>query len=118
MQDIDRLIDDILAREIRATTREEMATFRKELAAGTLADDDARYVRALHARIVGGGLPKAQDTIEESQAGTKPADIDALRAALAQSQQREKALEAERDRLQRLVGDLRKEIDALKAEKS
>src|SRR6185503_8536512 len=101
MQDIDRLIDDILAREIRATTREEMATFRKELAAGTLADDDARYVRALHARIVG-GVPKAQDTIEESQADTKPADIDALRAALAQSQQREKALEAERDRLQRL----------------
>ena len=118
MQDIDRLIDDILAREIRATTREELGTFRKELAAGTLADDDARYVRALHARIVGGGLPKAQDTSEDGQAGPTPADTDALRAALAQSQQREKALEADRDRLQRLVGDLRKEIDALKAEKS
>jgi hypothetical protein len=115
MQDLERLIEELLARDLRPNSREQLAAFRQELAARTLSDDDARYIRAFHARVVGGGAPMARDNNESAQAGPKSFDVDSLQAELARSRLREKALEADRDRLQRLANDLRKEIDALKA---
>ena len=118
MQDINRLIDELLTRELRPNTREDLGTFRKELAAGTLSNDDARYIRALHARVVEGGVPTASAPADEDDApNAKPAEIEGLKAELAASRQREQALIAERDQLHSTVADLRKELDALKAGK-
>ncbi len=116
--DLNRLIEELLARELRPNTREDIGTFRQELAAGTLSADDARYIRALHARVVEGGVPKARKIEEKNvQTSSEYTGSESLQAALAEARQREQALTAERDRLQNMVADLRREIDALKAEK-
>lgn len=118
MQDINRLIDELLTRELRPNTREDLGTFRQELAAGTLSADDARYIRALHARVVEGGVPKTRETAEqEAVLSAKPDEVESLQAALAESRKRERALMAERDQLQSTVADLRRELGALKAGK-
>jgi hypothetical protein len=117
MQDLTKLIDELLKRELRSNTREDLETWRKEIAAGTLADDDARYIRAFHARIVEGGLPKAREKAEAPPPGPKAGETESLRAALAEARQREQALTAERDRLQGEVAALRQEVEALKAGK-
>src|SRR5687768_18450758 len=57
--DLIKLIDELLTRELRPNTREDLGEFRQQIAAGTLAADDDKYIRALHARVVGGGVPKA-----------------------------------------------------------
>jgi hypothetical protein len=116
--DLDRLIDELLKRELRPNIREDLGTFRRQFAAGTLAADDARYVRALHARLVKGGVPKAEPKRDDGEAALQPSEVERLQAALAEAQRRERALEAERDRLQSELGSLRKEIEALKAAKS
>jgi septal ring factor EnvC (AmiA/AmiB activator) len=108
--DLNKLIDELLERELRPNTREDLGTFRKELAAGTLSKDDARYIRGLHARVIGGGVPKAPDQADDDD-HTAPDEVARLQAELAQSRQREQALAAE-------VAELRKEIDALKAGKA
>jgi uncharacterized protein YlxW (UPF0749 family) len=118
MQDLTKLIDELLKRELRPSTREDLETWRKEIAAGTLADDDARYIRALHARIVEGGVPKAREPRKDETPAPKTSEIDKLRSELAEARQREAALAAERDRLEADVTALRQEIDAMKAGKS
>jgi hypothetical protein len=116
MQDLNPLIDELLKRELRPSTREDLATWRKEIAAGTLSADDARYIRALHARVVGGGAPKARETVsDDDDAHTSASDVESLRSALAEAKRREAALIAERDRLQGEVTALRQELDGLKA---
>ena len=116
--DLNKLIDELLKRELRPNTREDLGTFRRELAAGTLSKDDARYIRALHDRVVGGGVPKAREPAHDDDApSAKPVEIEALKAELAAARQREQALAAERDRLQREITALRGEIEALKASK-
>jgi hypothetical protein len=112
MQDLDKLIDELLKRELRPNTRDDLAAWRKEIAAGTLSADDQRYIRALHARVVGGGVPKARETPERN--APSPFEIESLKAALAEAKQREQALVAERDRLQGEVAALRKELEASK----
>lgn len=116
--DLNGLIDELLTHEIRPNMREDLGTFRQQLAAGTLAADDARYVRALHARVVGGGVPKAQRKNDDAQAAAEPSEVERLQAALAESQRREHALVAERDRLQSEVADLRRQLEALNARNS
>jgi hypothetical protein len=118
MQDLTKLIDELLKRELRPNTREDLETWRKEIAAGTLADDDARYIRGLHARIVEGGVPRAREPSKGEAAAPKSGEADGLKAALAAAQEREQALVAERDRLQDEVAALRREIEALKAGKA
>lgn len=118
MQDLIKLIDELLKRELRPNTRDDLETWRKEIAAGTLADDDARYIRGLHARVVGGGVPKAREPRPGDAQGSAPGGTESLQADLAASRQREAALIAERDRLQGEVSALRAEIAALKAGKS
>jgi len=113
--DLDRLIDELLKRDLRPNVREDLGTFRQQLAAGTLADDDARYIRALHTRVVKGGVPKAQPKEERDKAAAKASEVERLQAALAEAQGREQALAAERDRLQQEVAELRRELEALKA---
>lgn len=116
MQDLDKLIDELLKRELRPNTREDLSVWRKEIAAGTLSADDARYIRALHERVVGGGVPKARARAEDEAAPSgRPSEVETLKAALAEAKQREHALAAERDRLQAEVAALRKELDAQKA---
>ena len=117
MQDLEKLIDELLKRELRPNTRNDLETWRKEIASGTLSDDDARYIRALHGRVVGGGAPKAQAPREQEASAPKSGDADDLRAELAAAREREAALAAERDRLQGEVEALRREIEALKAGK-
>ncbi len=117
MQDLEKLIDELLKRELRPSTRDDLQTWRKEIAAGTLSADDARYIRGLHARVVEGGAPKAQAAPEEDSPAPKSGDADGLRAELAAARQREAALAAERDRLQGEIDALRREIEALKAGK-
>jgi hypothetical protein len=114
--DLNRLIDELLKRDIRPNVREDLGTFRQQLAAGTLAADDARYIRALHARVVAGVVPKARPKDDAPAAG-KSSELERLRAELAESHRKEQALTAERDRLQGEVDALRKELDALKAPK-
>ena len=115
--DINQLIDELLARELRPNTREDLGEFRQQNAAGTLAADDARYIRALHARVVGGGVPKAaKPSAGEATDGAAPSEVARLQAELAGVRQREQALAAERDQLQKTVAELRQEIDALKRE--
>lgn len=117
MQDLTKLIDELLKRELRPNTREDLEAWRKEIAAGTLSDDDARYIRALHARIVEGGVPKAREPRDDKAPAPKSGEVDSVKAALAAAQEREQALIAERDRLQGEVAALRQEIEALKAAK-
>jgi predicted RNase H-like nuclease (RuvC/YqgF family) len=117
MQDLNKLIDELLKRELRPNTREDLATWRQEIAAGTLSDDDARYIRGLHARVVLGGVPKAREPRKDETPAPKPADADSLRSQLDESRRREEALAAERDRLEAEVAALRREIEALKAGK-
>ena len=74
MQDLEKLIDELLKRELRPNTRDDLAAWRKEVAAGTLAADDAP--------------------------APSSGEIDRLRADLAAARERETALAAERDRLQ------------------
>jgi hypothetical protein len=118
MQDLTKLIDELLKRELRPNTREDLETWRKEIAAGTLADDDARYIRGLHARIVEGGVPKMREPSKGEAAALKSGEADGLKAALAAAQEREQALVAERDRLQDEIAALRQEIEALKTGKA
>ena len=118
MQDLIKLIDELLKRELRPNTREDLETWRKEIAAGTLADDDARYIRGLHARVVGGGVPKAREPVKGEAAALKSSEVDSLRSELSEARQSETALAAERDRLQSEIAALRAEIEALKADKS
>lgn len=118
MQDLTKLIDELLKRELRPNTREDLVTWRKEIASGTLADDDARYIRGLHARIVEGGLPKAREPRKDETQAPKSGEIEDLRSELAEAREREAALAAERDRLQSEVAALRQEIEALKAGKA
>lgn len=113
--DLDRLIDELLKRDLRPHVREDLGTFRQQLAAGTLADDDARYVRALHTRVVKGGVPKAQPKDDPAKAPARASDTERLQTALAEAERREAALAAERDRLQQEVAELRRELEALKA---
>jgi hypothetical protein len=116
MQDLEKLIDELLKRELRPSTRDDLAVWRKEIAAGTLSADDARYIRALHERVVGGGAPKARARAEDEAAPSgRPSEVETLKAALAEAQRREHALAAERDRLQAEVAALRSEIEAMKA---
>jgi hypothetical protein len=116
MQDLNKLIDELLKRELRPNTREDLATWRKEIAAGTLSADDARYLRALHARVVEGVVPKARATPpDERGPSAHTSEGESLKSALAEAHQREQALAAERDRLQGEVAALRRELDALKA---
>jgi len=116
--DLNPLIDELLTHDIRPNIREDLGTFRQQHAAGTLAADDARYIRALHARVVGGGVPKAQRKHDDVQAAAKPSEAERLQAALAESQRREQALAAERDRLQSELADLRGRLEALNVRKS
>ncbi len=118
MNDLEKLIDELLKRELRPNTREDLESWRKEIAAGTLADDDARYIRALHERVVGGGVPKAREPGPGASQGSRSGESESLQAALAEARKREAALMAERDRLQSEVAALRQEIEALKAGKS
>ena len=119
MQDIDRLIDELLARELRPNTREDLGVFRQELAAGTLSAGDATYIRALHARVVGGGVPISQEEQEDDgQAAAKSTEVEMLQAELAESRRREQALAAERDQLQSTVAGLRRELDELRRDAS
>jgi hypothetical protein len=113
MQDLEKLIDELLKRELRPNTREDLATWRKEIAAGALSADDDRYIRALHARVVGGGVPKARETAQRD--ASSPSEIESLKAALGEAKQREQALIAERDRLQGEVAALRKDLDTSKS---
>ena len=83
MQDLNRLIDELLKRELRPSTREDLATWSKDIAAGTLSSDDDRYIRALHARVVTGGVPKARET--PARDAPSPSEIDSLKAALAEA---------------------------------
>jgi hypothetical protein len=115
MQDLNRLIDELLKRELRPNTREDLATWRKEIAAGTLSADDARYIRALHARIVEGGVPKARVEEADAEPSASPSEVERLKSALAEATRREAALMAERDRLQGEVTALRSELEALRA---
>ena len=118
MQDIEKIIDELLKQELRPNTRDDLAVWRKENATGTLAADDARYIRALYARVIGGGAPAPGEThAGEPSGGKAVSDSDALQAALAEARRREEALIAERDRLQREVAALRQELEALKAAK-
>jgi hypothetical protein len=110
--DLNKLIDELLARELRPNTREDLGTFRKELAAGKLSADDAKYIRALHKRVVEGGAPKRKEEPDD----TEPGEGETLKAALADAQKREQALIAERDQLQKTVAELRQQIEALKRE--
>jgi hypothetical protein len=117
--DLDRLIDELLTRELRPGVREDLGEFRRQLAAGTLASDDARYIRALHARVVGGDVPKARPKGDDVPAASaKSSEVERLRAELAESRQSEQALAAERDRLQSEIAALRRELDALKSPKA
>jgi hypothetical protein len=111
--DLNTLIDELLARELRPNTREDLGTFREELAAGKLSADDAKYIRALHKRVVEGGAPKRK---AEPADDTEPGEAETLKASLADAQKREQALIAERDQLQKTVAELRQEIEALKRE--
>ncbi len=115
MQDIEKLIDELLKQDLRPNTREDLAVWRKENATGALAADDARYIRALHARVVG-GEPAAGETRDDAPPSGK-AKGDPLRAELAEARRREEALIAERDRLRDEIAALRREIEALKANK-
>ncbi len=115
MQDIEKLIDELLKQELRPNTREDLAVWRKENATGTLAADDARYIRALHARVVG-GEPAARETRDDAPPSGK-AKGDTLQTELAAARRREEALIAERDRLQDEVAALRREVEAMKANK-
>jgi len=119
MQDLNPLIDELLKRELRPSTREDLAAWRKEIAAGTLSADDARYIRALHARVVAGGAPKARanvkDDANDGDADADASEVETLKSALAEARQREQTLIAERDSLQGEVAALRQELDALKA---
>jgi len=115
--DIGKLIDELLTHELRPNTREDLATWRGELAAGALSKDDARYIRALHARVVLGGVAKAEDVEDEPEDEVTPSEVARLREELAASRQREQALAGERDRMEREIAALRSEIDALKAGK-
>lgn len=118
MQDLEKLIDELLKRELRPNTRDDLAAWRKEVAAGTLAADDARYIRALHARVVEGVAPKAAAPSDDDAPAPASGEIDGLRAELAAARERETALAAERDRLQGEVAALRREIEALRAGKA
>lgn len=118
MHDLEKLIDELLKRELRPNTRDDLETWRKEIAAGTLSADDARYIRGLHARVVAGGAPRAQAAPEEDPPPPNSGEADGLRAELAAARQREAALAAERDRLQGEVDALRRDIEALKAGKA
>jgi ubiquinone biosynthesis protein UbiJ len=112
MQDIKKLIDDLLAHELRPNTREDLSTWRQELAAGTLSAGDERYIRALHERVVGGGAPKAKKRDDDEEpVGTGPTELARLQAEVAK-------LTAERDQLQGTVAALRQEIETLKAGKA
>jgi uncharacterized protein YlxW (UPF0749 family) len=118
MEDLNPLIDELLKRELRPNTREDLAAWRKEIAAGTLSAGDARYIRALHARVVAGKVPAAKKIEDEDgQSDAEPSEIERLQAALADAKRREEALAAERDTLQAAIADLRRELDALKASK-
>lgn len=117
MQDLDKLIDELLKRELRPNTREDLAAWRKEIAAGTLSDDDARYVRALHARVVAGGVAKARETRSDDPQRSRSGEIENVRSELAEARRREETLIAERDRLREEVAALRQEIEVLKAGK-
>lgn len=117
MKDLDKLIDELLKRELRPNTREDLESWRKEIAAGTLADEDARYIRGLHARVVLGGVPKAREPRDDDKPAPKAGEIEGLKAALAEARRREETLIAERDRLQGEVAALRREVEALKAGK-
>jgi FtsZ-binding cell division protein ZapB len=115
MQDLNKLIDELLARELRPNTREDLGEFRQQIAAGTLSADDDRYIRGLHERVVGGGVPKAKKRAETEGAA---APVVGLQAELSALKQREQALVAERDQLQSTVAALRQELEALKSGKS
>jgi hypothetical protein len=118
MEDLNPLIDELLKRELRPNTREDLAAWRKEVAAGTLSADDARYIRALHARVVAGKAPAPKKKEgADGHAAAEPSEVERLQAALAETRRREEALAAERDTLQATIADLRRELDALKASK-
>jgi hypothetical protein len=110
MQDINKLIDELLAHELRPNTRDDLSTWRQELAAGTLSASDERYIRALHERVVRGGAPKAKkrDDEDDEPVGAGVSEVARLRAEVTK-------LTAERDQLQDTVAALRQEIETLKA---
>ena len=117
MEDLNPLIDELLKRELRPNTREDLTAWRKEIAAGTLSAGDARYIRALHARVVAGNVPAAKKIDDSDGHADAEPSVEQLQAALAEARRREEALAAERDTLQAAIADLRRELDALKASK-
>ncbi|MSP52154.1 MAG: hypothetical protein EXQ91_07165 [Alphaproteobacteria bacterium] len=103
MTDTAKIIDELLARSLLPETRNDIEEYRHDLLKGHLDRGDERYVRALHARLLGGG-GEPPPLVEEPSIDELEDEIAELRQQLA-----------ERDRR---ITELEQEIAALRAPKS
>jgi len=93
MSDTAKLIDELLARQLLPETRNDLETFKQDLEAGQLDAADERYVRGLHARLLGDGnddpipVERTREELED--------EIDDLKADLADRDARIAELERE-----------------------
>ncbi len=119
MQDIGTLIDELLARDLLSNTRANLKAFREEHAAGTLAADDERYIRALYERVILGEAPKpvraaADDDEDDDVPAAAASELAALRSENEALRRTVETLTAERDQLNATVIALRSELAVLK----
>ncbi len=93
MSDSAKLIDELLARQLLPETRGDLETFKQDLEAGQLDAADERYVRGLHARLLGDGSddPIPLERTREELEG----EIEDLKADLADRDARIAELERE-----------------------
>ncbi len=98
MSDTAKLIDELLARQLLPETRSDLETFQQDVKAGQLDATDERYVRGLHARLLGDG-------------GDDPIPVERTREELEDEIEDLKADLADRDAR---IAELEREVAALR----
>ena len=114
MKDVAALIDDILAiDELLPSTQEDLEDFKRDLAENQLSKDDREYIVALHERLVGGGAPAAvssdddddDEAYEDDQIDDLEAEIEQLKQAIAERDERIVDLERQLQSSQSTAGE-------------
>ena len=113
MKDVAALIDDILAiDELLPSTQEDLEDFKRDLAENQLSKDDREYIVALHERLVGGGAPAPvssddddDEAYEDDQIDDLEAEIEQLKQAIAERDERIVDLERQLQSSQSTAGE-------------
>ncbi len=88
VQDVETLVAELLATgEMNEDTKADLERIQSEAQAGQSHPDDLEYLKALHGRVLNG--PASVETIAEMVGGAEDlqAEIERLRAELAEAHQ-------------------------------